>query len=279
MFKKATKKKSKLRLAISGPSGSGKTKSALRIASGLGKKIAFIDTEFGSASKYADDHEFDVVDLDNASINNYINAIREADNLGYDVLIIDSLSHAWEYLLEKVEQLAKAKYQGNTFRAWAEGTPEQKQFIDAILRSKCHVICTMRVKTDYAVEQNDKGKMAIKKVGLAPRQREGLEYEFDMLMEGTVDHYFTVSKDRTGKYQDKIIEKPGEDFGAELADWLSVGKEPEPDTDLLIAIDDMNKASSEEDCKQVWFNWKSYQMNPEFIKAKDEAKQRLKKAS
>lgn len=225
MFKKATKKNIKLRLAIAAPSGSGKTYSALRIASGIGGKIAFIDTENRSAERYADLFDFDVLDLSKElSIDSMIKAIESASSAGYATCIIDSLSHAWEYLLEQIDQLARAKYQGNTFRAWSEGTPEQKRLINAILNSSCHMICCMRVKSEYLIDKDERtGRQRITRVGLAPRQREGMEYEFDMLMEGTVEHYFTVSKDRTGKFQDQVILKPSEDFGAQLAVWLSSG--------------------------------------------------------
>jgi len=224
MFKKATKKQSKLRLAISAPAGAGKTYTALRIASGMTKKIALIDTEFGSASKYASIFSFDTVSLENPTINMYLQAITEAESLGYEVLIIDSLTHAWDFLLEEIDKIANSKFMGNSFRAWAEGNPIQKRFLNSILKSKCHVICTMRTKTEYSIEKDEKGKTSIKKIGLAPRQKEGLEYEFDMLMEGTVDHYFTISKDRTGKFQDVIIEKPTEKFGEELITWLNEGE-------------------------------------------------------
>ena len=224
MFKKATKKQSKLRLAIAGTSGAGKTYTALRIASGMGDKIALIDTEYGSASKYAGNFNFDTLALKEPTIDNYIKAIQEAGKLSYEILIIDSLSHAWDFLLEEVDRISKAKYHGNSFRGWSEGTPLQKKFINSILACPCHVIVTMRVKTEYVVESNDKGKMAPRKVGLSPRQREGLEYEFDMLMECNNEHYFTVVKDRTGKYQDMIIEKPTEEFGKELIEWLNEGE-------------------------------------------------------
>ena len=104
-FKKATKKGQKARIAIFGPSGAGKTFSALSIATGLGDKIAVIDTERGTASKYSDRFNFDVVDLETRTIEKYIEFIREADKAEYDVLIIDSLSHAWQELLMQVETL------------------------------------------------------------------------------------------------------------------------------------------------------------------------------
>ena len=183
-FKKATKKNAKLRLALFGVSGSGKTYSALRIAKGLAGdkgKIAFIDTERGSASKYADRFNFDVCDLEKATINNLKMMIDDAS--GYDVLIIDSLTHAWLELLQEVEQTARAKFGGNTWSAWSEGTPKQQSLINSILNFNGHIIATMRVETNWTTTVNDKGKVVPVRVGEAPKQGKGLEYEFDMLMQ------------------------------------------------------------------------------------------------
>lgn len=222
-FQKATKAQAKLRAAFFGPSGAGKTFSALRVASGMGKKIAVIDTERGSASKYSDRFDFDVLELPKKDIETYCEGIRAAGVAGYDVLIIDSLSHAWQELLEENERVAKAKYKGNTWSAWSEGTPKQRKLIDTILDFPGHVIATMRSKTEWTQEKDDRGRNTPKRVGLAPEQGKGIEYEFDLLVEISTEHYAQVIKDRTGKFQDKAIEKPGEDFGAELATWLSSG--------------------------------------------------------
>lgn len=222
-FKKASKKQSKLRLAVFGASGSGKTYSSLRIASGMTDKIAFIDTERGSASKYADKFNFDVLELDTFTINEYVEAINAANNAGYNVLIIDSLTHAWQELLQEIDEIAKAKYRGNTWSAWSEGTPKQRKLIDSILRFDGHIIATMRSKTDWVIETTDKGKSKPVRVGLSPEQGKGIEYEFDMLMEVTPEHYANFIKDRTGKYQDKTIKEVGETFGKELISWLNDG--------------------------------------------------------
>lgn len=225
-FKKATKQQAKLRAALFGPSGSGKTFSALRIAIGMGGRIAVIDTERGSASKYADRFEFDVLDLTRKDIPSYQEAINAAGLAGYEVLIIDSLSHAWQELLQEVDKLAKSKFRGNTWSAWSEGTPKQRMLVDAILDFPGHVIATMRSKTEWAQENTDNGKTKPVRVGLAPEQGKGIEYEFDLLLELSTDHIVNVIKDRTGKFQDRLIEKPGEDFGEELAAWLSDGAPP-----------------------------------------------------
>lgn len=223
-FKKATKAAANLHAAIFGPSGAGKTFTSLRVATGLagGSPIAVIDTERGSASKYADRFSFDVLELEDQTIDGYVAAISEAAKAGYKVLVIDSLSHGWQTLLEEVEKLAKAKYRGNTWSAWSEGTPHQRRLVQAILNYPGHVIATMRSKTEWTTVDNN-GKKTPQRVGLAPEQGKGVEYEFDLLVEISTEHIANVIKDRTGKFQDKLIDRPGEDFGQQLAAWLSDG--------------------------------------------------------
>ncbi|MBN1126948.1 MAG: ATP-binding protein [Sedimentisphaerales bacterium] len=230
-FQRATKMQSRLRCAIFGPSGSGKTFSALRIANGLGGRIGLIDTEFGSASKYADRFAFDTCCLQIPTIENYIQLIYQASQT-YDVLIIDSMSHGWQELLQEIDQLAKSKYRGNSWSAWSEGTPKQKELVRAIQSCPCHIIATMRSKTEWSVQTDERGRSKPMRVGLAPEQGKGIEYEFDLLLELSTEHFCTVIKDRTGKFQDALFEKPGEDFGAQLAAWLTEGQpyqEPEQD--------------------------------------------------
>lgn len=227
-FQRASKKKAKLRAALFGPSGAGKTYTALRIATGMKQPIAVIDTEQGSASKYADRFNFDVNELATYTIESYVVAIREAAERGYGVLILDSLSHSWQELLAEVDRLAKSKYRGNTWSAWSEGTPKQKQLVGAILAYPGHVIATMRSKTEWTTQTGSNGKSTPTRVGLTPEAGKGIEYEFDLLLELSTEHVANVIKDRTGKFQDKTIDKPGEDFGAELMAWLNEGDDPAP---------------------------------------------------
>ena len=223
-FHKATKEQAKLKAALFGPSGSGKTYSALRIAKGIGGTVAVIDTERGSASKYADRFEFDVCDLEDRSIAGYVAAIGEAE---HDVLIIDSLSHGWLELLQEVDRIAKAKYRGNTWSAWSEGTPQQNELVDALLAYPGHVIATMRTKTAWDQEKDERtGKSRPVRVGLEPKQGKDIEYEFDLLMQMSPEHTATVLKDRTGQFQDVVLDHPDEDFGASLAAWLQEGEAP-----------------------------------------------------
>jgi len=268
-FAKATKKQSKLRLALFAPAGAGKTFTALRISSGMGGKIALIDTERGSASKYSDRFDFDVAELEKPTIENYVELIQGAAGQ-YDVLIIDSMSHGWHELLNEVERIARAKFKGNTWSAWSEGTPKQKLLVNTILQFPGHVIATMRTKTEWQVTDGNNGKIKPVRIGLAPEQGKGIEYEFDMLMEISVDHVAQVIKDRTGKYQDKIIEKPGEELGKELIQWLNEGKR----VDVSLAVKEIKKVKTLEQAGEVWKKWKMFQSHPDFIKAKEDVKEK-----
>ena len=227
IFRKAERRKAKLRLAITGPAGSGKTYGALQVAQGLGGRIAMIDTENGSGDLYSSICEYDIMNI-NAPFDprKYIQAIHDAENEGYDVLIIDSLSHCWISeggLLDMKEQLATSgKY--NSFSAWSKVTPIQNKLIEAMLTSKCHIIATMRSRTDYVQVVNDKGRTEIRKVGLAPVQRDGMDYEFSVVFDLNNEHTVTVSKDRTSIFDGKNFTLSSE-TGATLLEWLNSGKD------------------------------------------------------
>lgn len=224
-FKKAEKKKSKLRLGISGPSGSGKTYSALRLAKGMELKTAVIDSEKGSASLYADKFDFDVLEISPPfTTEKYQEAISDAVKEGYELIVIDSISHAWAGeggLLNQKEQLDARG--GNSFTNWAKMTPKQEKFINAIVSCPAHIIVTMRSKQDYSISEEG-GKKKIQKVGLAPVQRDGFEYELTTVFDIAINHDAETSKDRTGIFTDKIF-RITEDTGKTMKEWLESGKE------------------------------------------------------
>jgi hypothetical protein len=223
MFKKATKTQSRLRLAISGASGSGKTYSSLAIAQHLGTSIAVIDTERGSASKYAGLFSFDVCELTEFHPGKYVEAIRAADFAGYEVIVIDSLSHAW---------FAELDLAGGEFRNWAKVKPLERALIDTMLGSRAHIIGTMRSKTEWVMEPttNKHGKetLAPKKVGTSPMQSSGIEYEFDLAGEINLDHLLSISKSRCPALSNTAHLNPGRDLAEQMMLWLSDG-EPAPE--------------------------------------------------
>jgi hypothetical protein len=217
-----------LRCALFGPSGSGKTMTALRMAKGIAEKTgvpyAVIDTEARSASKYADRFKFKVDNLAGKTIDHYLASLKTAQEMGYKVVVIDSLSHAWRELTDEVDRIAQSSSSKNTFSPWAKVNPKQKRFIDAILNFPGHIIATMRSNTEWVVKEGNGGKNRPERIGLKPEQGKGIEFEFDLLLELDQNHQAAVIKDRTGKYQDETIDKPGEEFGVALYEWLMDGK-------------------------------------------------------
>lgn len=240
-FKKAERKQAKLRLALAGPSNSGKTLTALLLAIYIARKVgkgrvAVIDSERGRSRMYAgyplpdgSTLEFDVDDsLPNFSPESYVKALRQAEAEKYDVVVVDSTTHEWAGtggILEKVDNAAAG---GNKWAGWRVGTPAHQAFLDAMLSLRLHVIGTMRTKTEWVLETNDKGKQAPKAIGTAPVQREGIEYEWDFFGLIDRDHRLTVNKTTVlGIPDGKVFPMPGEDLADLFVQWLA--KAPEED--------------------------------------------------
>lgn len=225
-IRRAERKKAKLRLGIAAPSGAGKTYSALLLAFGLGGKVGLIDTEHGSGDLYAHLGEYDLISIEAPyTTQKYIQAIMAFEQAGYATIIIDSLTHAWAGdggLLDKQGKMADRGT--NSFAAWRTITPEHNALVDAMLKSPCHIIATMRSKQEYVLETNDKGKQQPKKVGMAPVQREGMEYEFTVMLDVDMQHIANASKDRTSLFDGQYF-KINKDTGLTLKSWLETGVE------------------------------------------------------
>lgn len=244
-FQKAVRRQVKLKIALAGPSGSGKTMGALLLAKAIvkksGGKIAVIDTEAGSASLYANSQlragdrmveapEFDTLDLGPPyTTARYCDAIETAIKMGYEVVIIDSATHQWAGeggILSRKEMLDR-KPGSNSYANWATFTPEHERFKSALLQSPIHLIACFRSKQDYVLADNDKGKKAPQKVGMAPVQRDGMEYEFTVFFDVDMAHAASTSKDRTGLFAGRY-EPISEATGDALVAWLESGAEPLP---------------------------------------------------
>jgi len=230
-FTPATKWQARLRMAIQGPAGSGKTYTALAFATALaalrGGRPALIDTERGSASKYADRYDYDVVALDSFQPERYIEAIDAAERAGYPVLVIDSLSHAWEGeggVLSLVDEASRRSSSGNSFAAWGVVTPRHRALVDAMLQANLDVIATMRTKTEYRLEPDARGKLVPRRLGTRPVQREGMEYEFDIVAEMAADsHELRVIKSRCSAVADQVVERPDGTWFQPVIAWLTEG--------------------------------------------------------
>lgn len=222
----ASRKKAKIKLGIQSPSGGGKTMSALLIAYGLcgnWNKIAVIDTENRSADLYAHLGEYKTLSLEPPySPERYIEGLDICIEAGIEVIIIDSTSHEWDHLLDYHSSL-----QGNSFTNWAKVTPRHEAFVNKILQSNVHFICTIRSKTDYVLSEKN-GKQVPEKVGLKAHQRDNLEYEFTLVFEMSMAHHAKASKDRTGLFMGKVEFVPTIETGRAIAEWCNQGAELPP---------------------------------------------------
>lgn len=233
-FRKAERKQKKARILISGVSGGGKTMTALKLAMGLRKagRVAFIDTERGSSELYAgegkNEFDFDVIQLTDYKPETFLEAADAAADTGaYDVLIIDSLTHSWEGpggFLDIHRAVTDRSAKKDSYAAWNTVTPMFNQFIDHLLRLPMHVICCLRVKTDYDRSENEKGRLKIEKVGLAPKFRPENEYEWDISGRIDIEHKLMIDKTRLSFLKDAVIKEPDEKLGLKIRDWLDAGK-------------------------------------------------------
>jgi energy-coupling factor transporter ATP-binding protein EcfA2 len=225
-FTPATRTSTKARIALCGPSGSGKTWTALTLAHALGDRIAVIDTERGSASKYAgvNGWAFQTVAPGSFAPDALTGLLAEAGGDGFDVLVLDSWSHYWMGVDGMLEQVDRRARNGNNFSGWKEVRPDERRMIDALISYPGHVIATLRVKTEYVIEENDRGKKVPRKIGLKPEQREGIEYEFDLVGDMDHDNNLTVSKSRIPALTRAVIKEPDADLGKTIRAWLEDGE-------------------------------------------------------
>jgi len=227
-LRQSERKQAKIKMALQGSAGSGKTYSSLLLAKGLTNgdlsKVAIIDTENGSADLYSHLGNYNVLTLPPPfTPENYIKAIDLCEKSGMEVIILDSISHCWDELLDFHSKLA-----GNSFTNWAKVTPRQKSFVDKILQTNAHVIATMRTKQDYVLNQKD-GKFIPEKVGLKSVQRDGLDYEFTLVFDVDIKHFAVSSKDRTGLFMGKPEFIISENTGKKILDWCNAGVKVQED--------------------------------------------------
>lgn len=230
-LRQSQRRRAKIKMALQAPSGAGKTMSAILLAKGLCNgdlsRVVVIDTENGSADLYAHLGNYNVISLKPPfTPQQYVEAINVCEKAGMEVIIIDSISHCWDYLLDYHSSLA-----GNSFTNWAKIKPLEKSFMDKILQCDAHVIATMRTKQDYVLNQKD-GKFIPEKVGLKAVQRDGVDFEFTLVLDIDIKHYATASKDRTGLFMDKPEFKITPEIGSKILEWCNQDFSQEATTDM-----------------------------------------------
>lgn len=241
----ATRESILLRAGLCGPTGSGKTKTALVMATRMVERLGLgpvyvIDSENKSALRYAysprsrQGYRFKHVPMpeDDYSPAAYVAAMDFCEAQGAGVIVIDSLSHAWNGIngvLEQVDQVTERSRSRNAFaEGWKTMTPIHNRMIQRITGSGAHVIFTLRAKTDWVIQENERGKREPMKVGLAPVQRDGVDYEPDLFFDMTVpDNVLVVSKSRCDRLTPgETIKRPDVAFVDVVIDWITDTEPP-----------------------------------------------------
>ena len=172
-FRPAIRENVWLIIGLAGSSGSGKTYTAMRLASGIAgdKPFAVIDTEAGRAKHYADLFRFDHGDL-TAPFRPaaYAEAIKAAEEAGYPVIVVDSMSHEHageggllDWHEEELDRMA-----GNDYRkrdacdmaAWIKPKMEHKRMVQKLLQVRAHLILCFRAEERIEMVREG-GKMKI----------------------------------------------------------------------------------------------------------------------
>lgn len=249
----ANRKRVKIKMALQGPSGSGKTMSALLVAFGLcndWSKIAVIDTENHSSELYAHLGAFHVLHLASPfTPERYIEAILVCENAGIEVVIIDSISHEWEGILEVHGNMA-----GNSYTNWNKLTPRHNAFVQHILQSPVHVIGTVRAKQEYVLHEKN-GKQVPEKVGMKGVTREGMDYEFTLVFELDIKNQAIATKDRTSLFIGKPEFKMTSETGTTILEWCNQSSLQDVEIDVKQRIND---------CRSIAELLQFYQTHPQY---------------
>lgn len=238
---------SKAIIGIAGVSGSGKTYTALKIARGMvsnASEIGFLDTENKRGSMYADilDGPFMIGDLyPPFSPKRYSEAIKEFQEAGVKVLVIDSVSHEWEGE-GGCDDIANAPLAaGKKMANWIGAKRDHKSFMNTLLQCNMNIICCIRAreKTDF----KDPSKPV--SLGVQPVCEKNFMFEMtaSLLMENE------------GKSQ-KFLKIPaflqkafgsgngylGIETGKNIIDWINTGEKEDPEvtkckSELLMACE------------------------------------------
>jgi hypothetical protein len=263
-LRKAQRKQSYMKLGIQAPSGCGKTYSSLLLAKGmLGDltKVAVIDSE-KSADLYAHFGDYQVLTLEPPfSPKKYIKAIEVCKAANMELIIIDSLSHAWMYLKDYHSDMS-----GNSFQNWAKLKPLHQELIDTIIQTPIHFICNLRTKHDYVMTEKN-GKTVPEKKGLKAVTTDDTEYEFSVVFDLDIAHQATVSKDRTGLFAPlKVPFLIREDTGKQIKDWCETGTSIDDVKELIL------QASDVEDLNNIYRNFKEFYPHLEELFIQQKAK-------
>lgn len=240
---------SKAIIALGGVSGSGKTLTALLIARGMVDKaseIGFLDTENKRGSFYANklDGKFQIADLyPPFSPSRYAAAIKEFQDAGVKVLVIDSVSHEWEGEggCDDIANAPKADGTPRKMANWIGAKREHKRFMNTLLQSNMHIICCIRAREKMDFKNPDKPVS----LGIQPVCEKNFMFEMtaSLLMENEGKKQISLKvpyflKDAFGSGNDYL----GQAVGKKIIEWIGTGEKEDPEitkykSELLMACE------------------------------------------
>lgn len=243
-IREAVREGARLVIGISGVSGSGKTYTALQMAWGLAKgnskKVGLLDTENKRGSLYADclvgkdgkSNPFLIGDLYAPfSPQRYSAAIKEFQEAGVEVLVIDSGSHEWEGD-GGCEDIAD---DGGKLPNWKKAKREHKsKYMNTLLTCDMHIIVCNRAREKVKMIKNAKGQMEPESIGVQPICEKNFLFEMTVSFmihdEGRRREILKCPADLQA-----IINKPDGYLGAKeglaLRQWVDGAKQLDPDTE------------------------------------------------
>jgi hypothetical protein len=260
-FHKPQAQKAALKMALYGPAGSGKTFTALLVAEGLahhaGKRIAYVDTEYGTAfygqhvaERGIHPQAFDFDVLYTKSITHTLDAVRGLDRTTHGVLVIDSISHIWD---AAIGAYTGKRTKAGTVRlhAWSCIKRPYREMIHLLLASPVHVLICGRQGNDFAEDDNGE----IKNLGYKMRAEGETAYEPDVLVrlesqkpnkKALAVPTAHVEKDRTGVLAGKTIAWPAFANLAQPLLGLLGTTQAAPPTDDEVGIQDADALARQE---------------------------------
>lgn len=282
-IKEAVRGESKIILGISGISGSGKTFTALLIARGMVSKaseIGFLDTENKRGSLYADifkGEKFMIGDLIAPfSPLRYAQAIKEFQDAGVKVLIIDSASLEWEGEggCDDIANAPKADGTPRKIANWIGAKKQHKAFMNALLQCNMNIIVCIRAreKTDF----KDPNKPV--SLGIQPICEKNFMFELtaSLLMEdeGMKQRFLKVPsqlKHTFGTGHGYL----GIETGKQILQWINEGEKEDPEVTKLKSECMMACDGGIESLKKLWLTFTPEQrrkMNPFYSLYEESAK-------
>ena len=188
IFKEAKNETSFLKCGLMGFQGSGKTYTAADIAIGMHsyinskKPVAFIDSEAGSDKVLPKMQAAKVklIAVKTRSFQELCEAIREAEESS-DILIIDSITHYWNELMESY--MKQARVTRMTPVHWIPVKREWHKYADLYSFSKLHVIVCGRSGWRFGYVEEEDGAKQMTAVETRMKVEGEFGYEPELLLE------------------------------------------------------------------------------------------------